>query len=120
LTRLPTVSVGQRFPSVIHIICTFVRFKLPFAGCLLASDIDQYLELKEIEGERTGGSRQGFGMAQIEIAGARQRFVADHAPRLQPRLDEFIAWFRLEPRLGGFMKVAAWRVRSRPRARPCL
>jgi site-specific recombinase XerC len=49
-------------------------------------------------------------MAEGEGAGAGQRFFPDHPPRVQPRLNEFIARYALEPR-PGFTKatVSAWR-----------
>jgi hypothetical protein len=58
-------------------------------------------------------------MAQVEGASAGQRFVPDHAPRVNLGLDEFIAWYTREPRPAGFTKatVTAWRVAIKARGR---
>jgi hypothetical protein len=55
------------------------------ANLLLASDIAKHQELKEITDERLGGGGPRRTMAQIEGAGTRQRVVANHAARVQPR-----------------------------------
>jgi hypothetical protein len=50
-------------------------------------------------------------MEKTEGASPGQRLLADYEARLNMALDEFMDWFRQEPRPGGFCKatVSAWR-----------
>jgi hypothetical protein len=53
-------------------------------------------------------------MAQIEGAGSRQRFLADYAPHVPPRVEFFARYTEVPRASSGFTEatVTAWRVRS--------
>lgn len=78
--RHTEVPVDRYCDGVMELISLSTRAKVVSACC-----IAKYLQLKELDDERNGGSGQSLTMAQIEGARAGQCFLADHAPCLQPR-----------------------------------